>query len=298
MAMILFGLAVLWQAAHAAETIDLGETLVEQAQKTRAVSSVTPNQGTALGGTRLSIIGEGFATDLFDGSNMVEIGDDSSGWVGCDVIEGACTVDCGGPYRIVCDTGPWLADEQTGWLDVRVTVTEGEFAATATCAGCYAFRPSSHASAPRLTSVSPRHAGAGDVLQLLGENLGEAVEDYTNIYVGAGRPPQGGNIDTGASDDAHAVCRADEHNLAADAATGALDASSVPVMAEDAIVGHGSPIVADQVFCALGDFPAGSFTVAAFLNDAIDDGFARAGLAGLTHDSVAGRSKDAGGIEV
>ena len=129
------------------------------------------------------------------------------------------------------------------------------------------------------------------MLQLLGENLGEAVEDYTNI-VGAGRPPQGGNIDTGASDDAHAVCRADEHNPRR-RRDGRADASSVPVMAEDAIVGHGSPIVADQVFCALGDFPAGSFTVA-FLNDAIDDGFARR----RGPDARPGGPVQAGGIGV
>ena len=37
------------------------------AQVTRDVDSITPSCGTALGGTRLSIVGEGFATDLFDG---------------------------------------------------------------------------------------------------------------------------------------------------------------------------------------------------------------------------------------
>ena len=91
------------------------------AQVTRDVDSITPSCGTALGGTRLSIVGEGFATDLFDGSNAVWIGDDSDGWVACDVIEGACTVDCGGPNRIVCDTREWIdVDSNSGWLDVKV----------------------------------------------------------------------------------------------------------------------------------------------------------------------------------
>jgi hypothetical protein len=39
------------------------------------------------------------------------------------------------------------------------------------------------------------------------------------------------------------VCRPDDLNLAVDVATGELDADSLPVMAEDAIIGHGTPIL-------------------------------------------------------
>ena len=49
--------------------------------------------------------------------------------VTCDVIEGACTVDCGGPRKIVCDTGPfyeqfdpdfwWHKEIVKGWIKVR-----------------------------------------------------------------------------------------------------------------------------------------------------------------------------------
>ena len=54
-----------------------------------------------MGGTRISIGGEGFATDFWNGGNTVHIGG-----VPCDVVEGACTVDCGGSTRIVRDHIP------------------------------------------------------------------------------------------------------------------------------------------------------------------------------------------------
>ena len=90
--------------SDAADILDLGSTDIAVTEKTRTVDSVTPSYGTCLGGTRLSIIGEGFATEFFDGSNTVWIvsGDFSSddythdGYVQCDVIEGACTVRASG----------------------------------------------------------------------------------------------------------------------------------------------------------------------------------------------------------
>ena len=86
------------------DMVDLKDTFVENAEKTREIDSVTPKWGSANGGTRLHIDGTGFATEFFSGKNKVFIGDDNSGWVACDVVEGACTVDCGGDKRIVCDT--------------------------------------------------------------------------------------------------------------------------------------------------------------------------------------------------
>ena len=100
--------ACAFEAARAADILDLGDTNVVTAETRRAVYSVSPSESTALGGARVHIIGEGFATDIFDGSNAVAIGSDAKGWVACDVIEGACTVDCGGPRKIVCDTGAWV----------------------------------------------------------------------------------------------------------------------------------------------------------------------------------------------
>ena len=92
------------------DMLDLKDTFVEKAEKTREIDSVTPYWGSANGGTRLHIDGTGFATEFFSGKNKVMIGDDNSGWVACDVVEGACTVDCGGDKRIGCDTRAWTAD--------------------------------------------------------------------------------------------------------------------------------------------------------------------------------------------
>ena len=72
------------------------------------IDEVIPNEGTYTGGTHLHVIGEGFSVDTYGGSNEVLIGDPSydyfinpalaPNWQGayapCDVIEGACTVDC------------------------------------------------------------------------------------------------------------------------------------------------------------------------------------------------------------
>ena len=83
---------------------------------------MSPNYGTATGGTHVHIRGDGFATDTYGGGNTLfmfdpsifELIKDKPGHeimsmvvVPCDVIEGACTVDCGGPRKIVCDTRPY-----------------------------------------------------------------------------------------------------------------------------------------------------------------------------------------------
>ena len=331
-------------AVRAADILDLDETFVSTAQKTRAVYEVSPYYGTTLGGTRLSIVGEvrasisacirgwccrrptprrhcrrvrfpsdnvlasvgphststlrpaspahsqGFATNHFDGSNSVAVGSDSHGYVACDVIEGACSVDCGSAWRVVCDTGAWFSDADVGALDVVLTIDESTETHVVTCAGCFRYRATSHASTPKLTRIAPRHAPAGGVLELRGEALGGSIDDYRNIYVGDGRPPQGGNIDTGDTN-THAICRPDALNLAIDEVTGEVDGDSLPVMAEDAIVGHGSPITADLVYCSLGEFEAGSYNVSAFLSTVARDGYG-----GLTANAATGLSRDANGV--
>ena len=94
-------LATILGVCQASVDLDFGETNVAMAEKTRAIYSLTPSGGTAMGGTRISIGGEGFATDFWNGGNTVHIGG-----VPCDVVEGACTVDCGGSTRIVRDHIP------------------------------------------------------------------------------------------------------------------------------------------------------------------------------------------------
>ena len=149
-------------------------------------------------------------------------------------LAGACTVDCGGPRRVVCDTGPWpdvFAD--SGSVDVVVTITEGFKTYERTCWNCFRYYAVDGALSPRLRRVSPRHAGAGDALMLEGENFGDSIRDYLAIYLGVGRPPQGANLilceadpDTGArvcdksSHSTHALCRPDDLNLAIDDVTG------------------------------------------------------------------------------
>jgi len=78
------------------------------------VDSVDPTEGTYMGGTHLHVIGEGFSVDTYGGSNDVQIGlpdfdylidlvhypEFKGAWSQCDVIEGACTVDC--EYARVC----------------------------------------------------------------------------------------------------------------------------------------------------------------------------------------------------
>ena len=64
--------------ARAAETLDLEETLVLTAMKPRELASVSPRYGTALGGTRLSILGEGFAVDLVHARARASISDSFS----------------------------------------------------------------------------------------------------------------------------------------------------------------------------------------------------------------------------
>eukprot|EP01047_Picozoa_sp_COSAG01_P083992 COSAG01_NODE_17830_length_1121_cov_1.073386_2_plen_79_part_01 len=42
---------------------------------------------------RVSVVGSDFTTNFHEGANTVHIGADSVGWVECNVVEGACTVD-------------------------------------------------------------------------------------------------------------------------------------------------------------------------------------------------------------
>ena len=72
-------------------------------------------------------------------ATRVAIGSDAKGWVACDVIEGACTVDCGGPRKIVCDTGAWLTDETIN-LDVHVTVHDSVQSYETTLSGAFTYK--------------------------------------------------------------------------------------------------------------------------------------------------------------
>lgn len=208
-------------------------------------------------------------------------------FVACDVIEGACTVDCGGARKIVCDTrsyeeyfdkNAWFqrdymalfehwAENAYEWKDgksrsfyryswnpvcinddgletcgippkadfmrfgcdniycdgdasMSVLVTTKETSDhergfdywTGNKTDVFTIYNPYHADSPWLYSVKPRYGTAGDVFTLRGENLGTSLKDYRAIYVGPGRPPQGGNLESEANS---ALCRVEELNAAA-----------------------------------------------------------------------------------
>ena len=130
-----------------------------------AIDTVTPSYGCELGGTRLSITGRGFTTDFFAATNEVFIGTNfgqsSESSVACDVIEGACSVDCGSSKRIVCDTRAWPSGGATGWLDMKVQVTRDRDVYSATRTQVFAYRGRTDALCPAVTSLSVSAATAG-----------------------------------------------------------------------------------------------------------------------------------------
>eukprot|EP01046_Picozoa_sp_COSAG06_P000498 COSAG06_NODE_14_length_35011_cov_20.984132_1_plen_3931_part_10 len=241
---------------------------------------ITFVSGSPLGAQRLAITGEGFTTNFHDGHNKIKIGSNAKGWADCSVVEGACTVDCGSSSRIVCDTDKiperWLiasdgsaidlADLDTGTLQVKVSVCRGQcdtsdpMVETVIASVPFAFTPArnSHLN-PTLLGVEPRHITAGGALSLTGSRFGNDIKDYRVVYVGTGRPPIGGNIDTGTTT-IHAVCRPQELNRAAldSLPEGAARAKRITVMAEDF---EALPITPDFYRCQLGDFEAGSYNV-------------------------------------
>ena len=86
--------------------------------------------------------------------------------------------------------------------------------------------------------------------------FGTAIKDYRVVYVGAGKPPVGGNIDTGKTT-LHAVCRPQELNRGAIPGDDTEEKTQV-VQAEDF---NPLPITPDFYRCELGDFEAGSYNV-------------------------------------
>ena len=195
------------------------------------LKSVEPTSGSSLGGTRLSIEGSGFTTDFFAAFNEVQIGRGDT-WVVCDVIEGACTVDCGGPKRIVCDTGPWVREFEDITLDLKVKVTRDLDVMKASLTNAFTYKMTTHGTHPMLTAVTPSAVSANGVLDIKGHAFGASIKDYLSIYLGVGRAPQGGNIqpqegvmtstDTGFKRTSHAQCRTEDLNYQADAVDGEI----------------------------------------------------------------------------
>ena len=240
------------------------------------LTSISPNRGMIGGGSRVTLKGGGFNTNFFTGGNYVYIGSDSTEWVTCTVIEGACSVECGGPKTIVCDTGEWTyggsALAASGWLDVKVLIETFGDAGTSeavevTLSNAYYYFGHGHSTyVPMLQSVYPHAASSEETITLRGVNFGYWVQDYRLIYVGTGRAPQGGNVNNGAVGTSqlttHALCRPDDLNTVSNPNEPDLaSASSAPVMPEDR---EADPIAEDVISCALGDFSAGSYNVSLY----------------------------------
>ena len=94
--------------------------------------------------------------------------------VQCDVIEGACSVECGGPKTLICDTQEWPEDMDTGsssaWLDVTVYVEVlsdmGPAVKTLTLTNAFQYHQRGYnAFVPTITTVSPRAASAEEVIR-------------------------------------------------------------------------------------------------------------------------------------
>jgi hypothetical protein len=186
------------------------------------INSITPQRGTKSGGTRVVLSGGGFNTNFYTGGNYVYIGRDDRMWQPCDVIEGACSVQCGGPNSLVCDTRGWTYNDPlspSGWLDVKVVIEiVGDLGASETTevvlSSAFYYYAISDYRSPMLVGVAPNAISSEDAVVLKGTNFGYWLQDYRTVYVGTGAPPQGGNVKTALSnvqkEATHAVCRPEE----------------------------------------------------------------------------------------
>ena len=220
----------------------------------------------------------GFNVNFFTAGNYVYIGDDKN-QVQCDVIEGACSVQCGGPNTLVCDTGEWTFEDSprvsSGWLDVTVQIEvfanagAGEMVTLVLKEAFYYYGLGETPYVPMITGLTPHAASSEEPITLTGTNLGYWIQDYRLVYVGTGRAPQGGNVNNGQiSTDSlttHALCRPEELNTVHNPSEPDLEATSdSPVMKEDF---NPDPISENVFSCALGDFEAGSYNVSIYMSN-------------------------------
>jgi len=89
--------------------------------------------------------------------------------------------------------------------------------------------------------------------------MGTHLKDYRAIYIGPGRPPQGGNLESNANS---ALCRAETLNAAASLEGEVFGESAKSVTVDDI---NPAPIAINEVMCRLADFEAGSYNASAFM---------------------------------
>ena len=132
---------------------------------TSSVDSISVSSGTCYGGQRLQVFGMGFVTNFHEGGMTISLGvankhEEGGGvWSKCDVVEGACTVDCGSSSKVVCDTTQFEADHTGLQLDVKVVVSKGNVGAeTNFLYGAFRCDSPKHSyTSPSIIGVSPRH---------------------------------------------------------------------------------------------------------------------------------------------
>ena len=129
--------------------------------------------------------------------------------------------------------------------------------------GAFNFIGITYTYSPMLRSIAPHAASSEDSITLKGENWGYWIQDYRETYVGEGRAPQGGNIDTGEII-THALCRTEDLNIATSPDEQESATDGAKVMAEDL---EAAPIPENQLKCALGDFASGSYNVSVYLGN-------------------------------
>lgn len=133
----------------------------------------------------------------------------------------------------------------------------------------YKYMAIDHVWNPMLTGVTPHAASSEEPVTLTGSNLGFWIQDYQMVYVGTGRPPQGGNIVTPHSDPqleaTHVQCTPEDLNGAKNPSDSNLKtAPTGPVMKEDR---NADPIKDNTFTCALNPFMAGSYNVSLYMGN-------------------------------
>ena len=77
----------------------------DEAMQIREVFSMSPNEGSTTGGTRVTLTGAGFSQDFLNGGNSVYFADaDGNLAAECEVLQGSCTEECTTSSTLICDT--------------------------------------------------------------------------------------------------------------------------------------------------------------------------------------------------
>ena len=98
----------------------------DEAMQIREVFSMSPNEGSTTGGTRVTLTGAGFSQDFLNGGNSVYFADDDGNLAAeCEVLQGSCTEECTTSSTLICDT---KATAASGKLTVHVKI-DGSFSA-------------------------------------------------------------------------------------------------------------------------------------------------------------------------